>query len=401
MITRDDLLGMERVEARLSRRRLVGRLAAAGFTAPVIASILARHGGAQGGTPVAGGDRDSASILAELGKDPELFPHGTTTFGTPMHRLDGLLVPNDLFFIRSNGPVAVEIPAEEWRLRVHGLVENELELSLDDLRRLPERTLIAFLECSGNSRGRFSPQAEGTQWGNDAVGNAEWTGISLREVLERAGVRDGAVDVVSQGGDFPEMQRGLPLHVAMDPDTMLVWGMNGEDLPAPHGGPVRLFVPRWSGIASTKWIVDLEVIDRVFDGPYNSESYVIIDEDERVVRPVREVPVKSIITSPAPDDRLSPGEQTIAGYAWSGYGGIEAVEISTDGGQNWDEAEITEEAGPLSWVRFEYPWRAEAGEARLRSRATDELGIQQPETVPWNAKGYLMNAIDEVPVTVE
>jgi DMSO/TMAO reductase YedYZ molybdopterin-dependent catalytic subunit len=382
----------------IDRRRLLRRLAAAGFSTAAIASILRDSTFAQDATP------EADETLAELGKDTRLIRRGSTTFETPVDLFDSFLTENDRFFIRSNGPVSVDIPADEWRLAVTGLVDTPLDLGLSDLQDMPSRTITAFLECSGNSRGRFPhdpEQTEGTQWGNGAIGNAEWTGVSLNEILRMAGVQQGAVDVVSQGGDFPEMQRGLPLEITSDPDVMLVWEMNGEPLPAPHGGPVRLLVPGWGGIASTKWIVGLDLIDRPFDGHYNSESYVFIDEDGTVVRPVTQQPVKSVITSPLADESLTAGPVTISGFAWSGYGGIERVEVSTDGGGEWADAEIVEEAGPISWVRFEFPWDAAAGDAVLLSRATDQRGLQQPMDVNWNAKGYHMNAVFPVEVSVD
>jgi DMSO/TMAO reductase YedYZ molybdopterin-dependent catalytic subunit len=386
----------------LTRRRLASRLALAGFSAPVIASILRESALAQEATPAA--TPTPREVLASIGKSPEMIPRSTTNFETPMALVaDDFLTPNDLFFIRSNGPVSIDIPPAEWRLSVTGLVDQELDLSFDDLQGMPARTITAFLECSGNSRSRFPDdpaQVEGTQWTNGAIGNAEWTGVSLSEVLNAAGVQEGAVDVVSQGGDFAEMQRGLPLAVAMDPDVMLVWQMNGQDLPKPNGGPVRLLVPTWSGIASTKWVVGIDVLDHVFAGHYNSESYVYIDEDGKILAPVREVWPKSVIALPAPDSSLTAGAQQISGFAWSGYAAIATVEVSTDGGATWSEAEIVEEAGPLSWVRFVADWDAAPGEAVLSSRTTDERGLTQPITDDWNAKGYLMNAIDEVPVTV-
>ena len=386
----------------ISRRRLIGRLAAAGFSTTVIASILRDSTFAQEATPEA--TPTAEELLTSLGKSPELIQQGSTTFETPMELVaDDFLTPNDLFFIRSNGPVSIDIPAAEWRLTVSGLVGQEMELSLEDLQGMPTRTLTAFLECSGNSRGRFGDQpaqVEGTQWGNGAIGNAEWTGVSLIDVLDMAGIQEGAVDVVSQGGDFPEMQRGLPIEIAADPDVMLVWQMNGEDLPAPNGGPVRLLVPSWSGIASTKWIIGLEVLDHPFAGHYNTESYVFIDEDGSVIAPVREVAPKSVIAAPAPNAMLTAGAQQLSGFAWSGFAGIATVEVSTDGGTNWAEADIVEEAGPLSWVRFTYDWDAAPGDTTLASRATDQRGLTQPVTDDWNAKGYLMNAIHEVPVRV-
>jgi DMSO/TMAO reductase YedYZ molybdopterin-dependent catalytic subunit len=385
----------------MNRRQLMLRLAAAGFSAGAISSILASTTRAQDATPAAEVTPTPQEVLESLGADVRLIPYGTTNFGTPLELIDGLIVPNELFFIRSNGPVDFKIAPEEWRLTVTGLVEQPLELALEDLQALPQRTLTAFLECSGDSRSRFVPDVEGTKWGNTAIGNAEWVGTPLAAVLDLAGVKDGAVDVVSQGGDFPEMQRGLPLDKAFDPDTLLVWSMNGEPVPAPHGGPVRLLVPGWGGIASTKWLVGLEVIDHAFDGHYNTESYVIINEQELVIAPVTTMPVKSVITSPAPEASLTAGAQTIAGYAWSGWGAIKRVEVSTDGGETWSDAPIVLEGGRRSWVRFEQPWEATPGEAVLVSRAYDERGLTQPDSVTWNAKGYLMNAVYDVPVTVE
>src|SRR4051812_41779556 len=268
----------------LTRRRLLSRLAVAGFSAPVIASIATSATFAQDATPEAAPSPEE--VLQKLGLDARLIPFGTTNFGTPLGLVDGLTVPNDLFFVRTHGTVDFAIDPAQWKLAVTGLVEKPVELTLEELQALPQRTITAFLECSGDSRSRFEPKAEGSQWGDNAIGNAEWIGTPLSNVLDLAGVKEGAVDVVAQGGDFPEMQRGLPFDKALDPDTLLVWSMNGEPLPAPHGGPVRLFVPGWGGIASTKWIVGLEVIDHPFAGHFNTEVYVIADEGEHAIRPV-------------------------------------------------------------------------------------------------------------------
>jgi sulfane dehydrogenase subunit SoxC len=344
-------------------------------------------------------DEAPADLLAALGKDPRLVPYGGGNFGTPPELLDGLIVPTERFFVRSNGPIPRLDPAA-WRLTVSGHVERPLDLSLADLHALPRRTLTAFLECAGNGRTRFDPVPPGTPWRNDAVGNAGWEGAPLAAVLDRAGVRDGAVDVVCQGADFAGMRRGLPLATARDPDTLLVWAMNGEPLGAAHGGPVRLLVPGWAGIASTKWLIALEVLDRAFDGFWNADNYVFWTAAGEPVRPVREMPVKSVLTEPADGATLRPGPRLVAGYAWSGHGAIRRVEVSTDGGATWTEATLAT-AGRRSWVRFEHRWQAVPGAARLLARATDERGLTQPAAPEWNAKGYAMNAIHAVTVTVE
>ena len=344
-----------------------------------------------------------SSDLAVLGKDDRLIAQPPTNFESRLDLMDGLITPNELFFIRSNGPISVTIDPADWRLTVSGLVERALTISLADLQAMPNQTITAFLECSGNSRAHFpvTPAAvEGTNWGDGAIGNAEWTGTSLRNVLEQAGVRRGAVDVVSQGADFDGMQRGLPIATALDPNVMLVWQMNGEDLPAPNGGPVRMIVPGWGAIASTKWLVGLELIDHPFTGFWNTENYVLLNAEGAPIGPVQQMPVKSIIARPIPGSKLSVGVQTLDGFAWSGHGGIARVDVSTDGGTSWSEARIVQEAGPFSWVRFEHEWEAASGDNHLQSRATDTAGNTQPTEAIWNQKGYQMNAISDVPVTV-
>lgn len=384
----------------VNRRTLVG----AGIAAPAVMSAITRIASAQDATPAASpAASENAAVLAEHGKDMDaLIDHGSS-FEMDMLGMEDFLTPNDTFFVRANGPMAVDVAPEDWRLSVTGLVENELELTIDDLKAMENHTITAFVECSGNSRSRFSTTPEpvsGTAWGNGGIGNAEWTGVMLKDILAEAGVQDGVVELISQGGDFEDMRRGLPIGKALE-DCMIVWDMNGEPIPNPNGGPLRLLVPNWGGIASTKWIVGLELVDTPFDGHFNTESYVIVDTTGAVVRPVREMGPKSVITSHGNETKASAGAQTVGGFAWSGYGQVTRVEISLDGGKNWTDAEITQEAGPASWVRFEYEWDAQAGETVLLTRATDQRLITQPANVPWNAKGYLMNAMYPVHVTVE
>lgn len=340
-------------------------------------------------------------ILRELGKDPRLIPYGGGNFGMSLEMLEAdgsLIVPTEQFFLRSNGPIPVIDPAT-WTLTIGGHVDHPLILTLADLQAMPQRTLPAFLECAGNGRTRFDPLPPGTPWRNDAVGNALWEGVPLSDVLDLVGIKAGAVDLVSQGGDFPAMQRGLPLPVARDPDTLLVLRMNGEPLSVAHGGPVRLLVTGWAGIASTKWLVRLEVLDDAFAGFWNSDNYVYWSEDGTPLRPVTEMPVKSLISAPQDGQTLPPGPLTIAGYAWSGHGAIARIEVSTDGGVSWTNAAL-EQRGRRSWARFSAPWDASPGRYTLMARATDERGLRQPVNATWNGKGYGQNGIQQITVSV-
>ncbi len=340
-------------------------------------------------------------LLAALGKDPRLVWYGNGNFGMPLALMEperAVIVPTERFFLRCNNSIPT-IDPNRWTLTVSGHVARPLRLRLRDLQAMPQRTVTAFLECAGNGRTRFDPVPGGTPWRDDAAGNAVWEGVPLAAALRLAGVADGAVDLVAEGGDDPPMRRGLPLAVARDPDTLLVLRMNGAPLPVAHGGPVRLLVPGWAGIASTKWLVGLHVLARAFAGPWNVDNYVYWDEDGTPLRPVAEMPVKSLIAAPRQHETLSAGRVTIAGYAWSGYGAVARVDVSVDGGTTWRPATL-ERAGRRSWTRFELDWAAPPGRHRLLARAADERGARQPTLAAWNGKGYGQNGIQRVNVTI-
>jgi len=336
-------------------------------------------------------------VMAIPGKDERLTPYGSTNLGMDLSLIDSLIVPNEMFFVRSNGEIP-HIAAEEWTLVVDGAVERPQTIDFETLTNLPAQTVTSFLECTGNGRSRFSPTAEGTPWLNDAAGNADWHGVSLAAVLDLAQPTAGAVDVVTQGADLASMRRGLPLHVAMDPDVLLVYEMNGEPLPAAHGYPVRLLVPGWAGIASTKWLTRLEVLDHPFTGEFQGDLYVVYDEDGVPVAPISQMPVKSVIQTPKHGASLPIGPHLVRMYAWSGMAGIEKVEVTIDSGKTWIEAEVREEDGAQSWSSWEAVIDLPAGRHTISARATDMRRLQQPWKARWNQKGYLMNEIHSVQV---
>lgn len=327
-------------------------------------------------------------------KSPDLIPLGDgLNFSTPLDRVDGTIVPTDLFFVRCNYPPTSIDPAD-WALRIDGRVHTPLTVRLADLQALPATTQEVWMECAGNGRAHFDPPAEGNQWNDYAVSNAEFTGVPLRTFLEQAGVEPDAIEVVASGGESADFQRGLPLDVAMQPEVLLAYEMNGAAIPAPNGGPVRLVVPRWAGIASVKWPVRLEVVNTPFGGYYNAQRYIFVDAEGRAQRTVRELPVKAVIAAPDEGSTLPASPRTLFGFAWSGHGTIERVEVSTDGGETWQAARLQAGGGPLAWTRWQLEWTpSRRGTVRIMARATDSAGNVQPESPVWNKFGYEMNAV--------
>ena len=234
-------------------------------------------------------------------------------------------------------------------------MQRPLNLRFEELRSLPSRSEEVWLECAGNSRRRFDPPGEGNQWDDQAVSNAVFKGVSLSTVLDHVGVLDDAIEVVASGADAANFQRSLPLEVALRPEVILAWEMNGEPIPLPNGGPVRLVVPSWAGIASVKWPVHLEVLTTPFGGYYHAERYIIVDAEQRTLRSVREMPVKSLIAWPARWRHAQRGPHVIYGFAWSGLGQIDQVDVSTDDQQTWSPARLIHGAGPFAWTRWEFP----------------------------------------------
>jgi DMSO/TMAO reductase YedYZ molybdopterin-dependent catalytic subunit len=320
---------------------------------------------------------------------------------TPLASIRGWVTPNRLFFVRNH----FEQPTVDlagYRLRVEGLVERPLELSWEDLIALPERSLFATVECAGNGRSFLQTPVPGVQWGAGAIGHAEWTGVPLARVLERAGVRPGAVEVLCEGidcgteADHPapmQFARSLPLRKALQPDTLLAYRMNGELLSPTHGFPLRLFVPGWYGVASVKWLRRIEVLDRPFQGYYQTTKYTMRQRTSNGAEPVVVGPmaVKSEILRPRAGDEIGPGGNRVSGVAWAGEEAVAAVEVSTDGGRSWGLARLIGPQAPYCWTLWEYPWEvAEPGEYALLARAISASGETQPAEHDLLCGGYLI-----------
>jgi DMSO/TMAO reductase YedYZ molybdopterin-dependent catalytic subunit len=321
---------------------------------------------------------------------------------TPLESVQGWVTPNSLFFVRNHFEVP-RVDVNAWRLSVGGRVRQPAEWTWEELATLPQRSVFATVECAGNGRSFLQGRQPGVQWGAGAIGHAEWTGVPLCHVLEKAGIEPGSVEVLFEGADrgiehdHPEpmaFARSLPLDKAMHRDTLLVTRMNGERLSSSHGFPLRLFVPGWYGVASVKWLRRIEVIDRPFRGYFQSTKYTVQRQagegTETVV--VGPMAVKSEIIRPQAGAALGPGTHRIFGVAWAGEEAVAYVEVSTDGGRNWERAEILGASAPYCWSLWEYLWEvAESREYELMARATSASGRTQPMERDTLLGGYVIH----------
>lgn len=334
----------------------------------------------------------------------------------PFSALEERIIPNKRFFVRSHFAIP-KLDVAAWRLKVDGVVERPFELTYDELRAMPSKTVTATLECAGNSRAMLVPKAGGLLWQLGAVGNATWTGVPLSSVLEKAGVRGGAVDVILEGADTGAINdepkspgvvsfaRSLPMEKALRPEVLLAYQMNGADLPLEHGYPLRVVVSGWYGMASVKWLSRVTVTDKPFDGYWQTFQYSYWDRasGQPVMRPVTEIQVKSEIARPAFHEQVAPGKPyRVFGAAWAGESQVTQVEVSTDGGSTWQPAKLLDEPLPFVWQRWEYQWPVpkQAGRYTLMARATDKRGRTQPAKHDPDRRSYMVNFTTPVEVFV-
>jgi sulfite oxidase len=331
---------------------------------------------------------------------------------TPLDALTTYITPNDLFFVRSHW-----IPAypslKTWSLAVDGEVERPREWRLSDLKALPRASVTCVLQCAGNGRALQKPPVPGVQWRYGAVGNARWTGVRVKDLLDRCGLKASAKHLHTFGSDkppekVPPFDRSLELEKALE-DGILAFEMNGDPLPLPHGGPLRLVVPGWCGDHWMKWLTRLSPQAEPQTGFYMDTAYRYPDKPGEpgiffkpdTMHPVTELFVKSCFTDVPAAARVG-APATARGFAFSGAPDIARVEVSEDDGRSWTEAVLESEHDPWAWRLFRYRFTPRAaGTLRLLARATDSRGAVQPRDAVWNQSGYLHNGwhAAEVPVT--
>jgi DMSO/TMAO reductase YedYZ molybdopterin-dependent catalytic subunit len=398
--------------AALDRRQWLRRAAAAGLGAALPLGCTRR---APAPAAAVGADEP----LRFPGKVPmRALNDSPPNLETPWRYYRDDLTPNEAFFVRWHLQfIPTTVDLRTWRLRVGGHVERPLELSLDDLRRLGGQSVVAVNQCSGNSRALFEPHVPGGQWDNGAMGNARWAGVPLRDLLGRAGVRAGAVDVSFAGLDrggyssVPDFVKSLPVGRATEPEILVAYEMNGEPLPMLNGFPARLVVPGWYGTYWVKALSDVAVLPQPFKGFWMDPAYRIPTTPNAVESPgelakqtvpINRLNVRSFFTSPDRGSRVARGRPCeLAGIAFDGGDGIRGVEVSADGGGSWLAAELGDDLGRFSFRRWRLSWRPDAaGPQRLLVRAVSTSGESQPAQAGWNRSGYMRNVIEEWSVEV-
>lgn len=317
-------------------------------------------------------------------------------------------MPTAAHFRREHFP-ALEIDPAGWRLRIGGLVAAPAIVTLADLRRMPRRSLVVVLECAGHRRAELDPATPGLQWGTGAVSEARWSGTPLRDLLWAAGIDRDADEVVLTGADRGAFERragqhpyarSLPLRKALHRDTILAFEMNGGPIPPEHGGPVRAIVPGWYATDSVKWLERVHVVTGDFDGPFQAVDYRFATAaDPGPGTRMERIPVHALITHPGEAAVLTPGRARLAGVAWSGGGAITRVEVRIDDGP-WVAATVVGRTGRYGRTLWEHPWDAEPGLHAIAVRARDASGAIQPDEPIWNRRGYAVNAVHRLAVTV-
>src|SRR6266478_4634642 len=332
----------------------------------------------------------------------------------PFSALDAFVTPSERFYVRCHFPIP-KINERDWRLKVEGKVAQPFEVTMDDLRQMPTQTITVTLECAGNSRVFLVPKVKGVQWELGAIGNAEWTGVRLRDLLQRAGMANEAREIILEGADNGTIAepprpagkinfaRSLPMEKAMD-DVLLAHSMNGQPLSAAHGFPLRAIVPGWYAMASIKWLQRIIVTDRLFNGYYQTLDYAFWKRrgDNAELIPLSEMQIKAEIAQPSEGETVPANSNVrVHGAAWTSNGEITKVEISSDNGATWNEAKLLGEAKPHAWRLWEWSWKtpARSGKATLTARATDSNGQTQPTERDPDRGTYMINHL--LPITVE
>jgi sulfane dehydrogenase subunit SoxC len=335
--------------------------------------------------------------------------------GMPLEGLRYPITPIGMHYLLSHFDIPFIDPTS-YRVTIAGRARNPMKLSLEELKARPTITMSVMMECAGIGRAHLTPRPVSMPWRDEAVGCAEWTGTPLRPILQEADLLDDVVEILFTGHDQGvdqnvehNYERSLPLEEAMREEVLVAYEMNGQLLPPQHGFPLRLVVPEWYGMTSVKWLKSITAISEPFEGVQQHALYHYRQSEDDPGTPVTRKHPHALMVPPGIPDYLSrvrhvqAGRVVVEGRAWSGFGSVERVEFSSDGGRTWEEAELGEQVGRYGWRSWSYEWDAqEPGDYQLCTRATDTAGNSQSASNDevWNIGGYGVNVIQRVPVLV-
>ncbi len=410
------------MKLKVNRRAFLKKSGAAALVAGLSSQYVFAENIPAGYTPLVFGEEDALK-----GKAEGLIIQGNKPWNieTPLHLLDDRITPFEKMFVRNNGLIPEKMDSKTWTLTIDGeSVKTSKTYTLDDLRKkFKHHTYQLVLECGGNGRSGYDPPASGNQWGQGAVHCAKWTGVRLKDILQDVGIKDDAVYIGYYGKDQhlsmdpskSAISRGVPMHKALEDETLVAWAVNGQDIPEFHGYPLRLVIGGWPASVSGKWLSKISVRNIVHDGAkMEGHSYKLpvnpvqpgedLKPEGDNYRIIESMPVKSIITYPKSGAIIKEGTPlALRGHAWAGDFKVREVFVSIDFGATWNQCKLEAPENRLAWqhwnIHQEFPQK---GYYEVWVRAVDEKGVSQPMLAPaWNPGGYLNNACERIAVKVE
>jgi DMSO/TMAO reductase YedYZ molybdopterin-dependent catalytic subunit len=414
----DNKTNREGGDAMFTRRQVMFGAAGSAVGGLVLPHLALAAAPVSPGVPA--GTMGEAVLDALPGKKPLIkLSYRPPNYETPAAYFKDVLTPNDAFFVRYHLSTIPELDAKTWKLAVGGEAAGQsAEYSLDDLKRGFEQVeLVAVCQCSGNRRGLSQPHVPGVEWGYGAMGNARWKGVRLKDLLAKAGVKKEAIEVSFNGADegatdkTPDFIKSIPIWRALEDSTMIAYEMNGQPLPHWNGFPARLIVPGWTGTYWMKHVVAVNALSKPLGGFWMNPAYRVpigkfplIDrftsQETATNTPITEMVVNSLITSPTGGQKLKAGQATeVKGIAWDGGYGIQAVEVSTDGGRSWRPAQLGQDLGRYSFRPWSYRFTPGAGKHLIMAKASNKLGATQTMELVFNPAGYHNNVVQKIEVT--
>jgi DMSO/TMAO reductase YedYZ molybdopterin-dependent catalytic subunit len=399
----------------ISRRHLLQAAGAAGALAGLPSFARAQGAGPMLTPGVPAGVGSYATMAALPGKKPLIrLADRPPNYESPLEYLRTAITPNDQFFVRYHLADIPEVKVETYKIKVGGDGANApVELTFEDLKKMPAVEVVAVNQCSGNRRGLSQPHVAGVEWGYGAMGCARWKGARLKDILDKAGLKKECIEVGFDGADgpvvdkTPDFIKSIPTWKAIDPDTIVAYEMNGQPLPHFNGFPARLIVPGWTG---TYWMKHLTAIDartQPLGNFWMNPAYRIptgkfpvvarfISQEMPATTPITEMVVNSLITSHRDGAKVNAGKVTVSGLAWDGGYGVRRVQVSTDGGKNWSDAKLGEDLGKYAFRLFSFELTAKRGKNTVMVNATNAIGQTQVAQLIFNGAGYHNNVMQSI-----